>query len=141
MPKDALNRSSKSARKIVKKLRPASAHQLSRILVDAEGAHQRLLDCLCEVARRGEVCRAFDKAPHLPVAGTTMVPLFNEMVQVGLLFLDAGVALRAMDLNSKDSVLVRVRSKNPLEAWVAFLGSRISVSGRPRSIEMDAGGE
>ena len=73
------------------------------------------------VVTQCEVCRAFDKAPHLPIAGTSMVAAFNEKLQVDLLFLDDLIVLHIMDVFSKYSVLTPVRSKNPLEVWGAFI--------------------
>ena len=52
-----------------------------------------------------EVCRAFDKAPHLPVAGTSSVSCFNERIQVDLLFSGDIIAVHAMDAFSKYSLL------------------------------------
>ena len=62
-----------------------------------------------------EVCRAFDKAPHLPVAGASSVSCFNERAQVDLLFLDDIIAVHAMDVFSKYPLLRPVKSKNPQE--------------------------
>ena len=93
---------------------------------------------LCE---QYEACWASDKAPHLPVAGTSLVSSLNENVQVELLLLDDVLPLHAMGPYSKYSHQVRVRSRNPLEVWGAFAASRLSALGGNRSIQMDAGGE
>ena len=85
---------------------------------------------------------------------------FNEKVQVDFLcsnlqvspfYEEANVApftgFWAMSLPStrylypEYSLVVRVCPKNLLRVWGAFLGSRISVPGRIRAIQMDAGGE
>ena len=50
-----------------------------------------------------DVCRAFDEAPHVPVAGTHAVSMFNEKVHVDPLFLDDLIAVHAMDMFSKYS--------------------------------------
>ena len=50
-------------------------------------------------------------------------------------------ALRAIDLYSKYSLPLRVCAKNPEEVWHAAEGSRNAVCGRPKTIQMDSGGE
>ena len=67
----------------------ASVHQPGRIASDAEGAHQRPLDCVGEAA---------DTATRPPVAGASEVSSFNDGVHVGFLFLDDLIALYAMGL-------------------------------------------
>ena len=59
-----------------------------------------------------EVCRAFDKAPHAPIGGTSTVAMFNGKLQADLLFLGVLIALRAIDLSSKHFLLIPARSKN-----------------------------
>ena len=120
--------------------RDALAGQSKRILVDAGGVRQRLSDCTDEVAGQFDNCQAFDKAPHLPVAGAPAVFSFNEKAQVGLLYLGDIIAFRGMDMHSMYSLLVRVCSGNPLGVSGALSASRISVSGRPRSIQTSFGG-
>ena len=51
-----------------------------------------------EVLKQREVCRAFDKAPHVAVAGTSTVATFSEKLHVDLLFLEDMIASRAMDV-------------------------------------------
>ena len=58
-----------------------------------------------------DVRTAFDKAPHLPVAGTSPASAFAEEVHVDLLFLDNSVALHAMDPSPRNSILVLVAPK------------------------------
>ena len=93
----------------------ASAHKLLRTLVGDGGANKRLLGLADEVAGQCEVCQAFDRAPHLPVAGTSSASSFNKRLHVGVLFLEDVAALCAMEVYSKLSSLVRVCSRNPLE--------------------------
>ena len=109
----------------------APAHRLTRILVDAEGAKQRLLDCVGEVVRQREVCRAFERAPHLPSAGTSSASSLSVKIQVDRLFLDDATVLRTIDMCSKHSALDRPCPKNPLEVRDAFAGSRSAAFGRP----------
>ena len=56
----------------------ASATQIKRVLVDAEGDTQSLLQHVGEVASQCDNCKAFEKAPHIPIAGTSSVSMFNE---------------------------------------------------------------
>ena len=50
-----------------------------------------------------EVCRSFDTASHVPVAGTSTAFIIDEKTQVDPLFLDDILALRAMDVFAKCS--------------------------------------
>ena len=70
----------------------ASARQQKRVLVDSERDNMHLLTCADEVLARCEVCRAFGKAPHAPVAGASTVAAFNVKLQVDLLFLGDVIA-------------------------------------------------
>ena len=94
-----------------------------------------------EVVNQCDVCKAFDKAPHTPIAGTSAVAMFNEKLQVDLLFLDDLIALHIMAVFPKYSILTLVRSKNPLEVWDAFVACWIGIFGPPKAIQMDEGGE
>ena len=67
--------------------------------------------------------------------------MFNERLQMDLLFWDDIIALRNMDVFSKYSNLARARSKNPQEVWGAFLSSWVGVFGAPKSLHFDEGGE
>ena len=67
-----------------------------------------------------DVCWAFDKAPHIPIAGTSTVSAFNEKIQVDLLFLDDLIAVHGVDVFSRYPPLRLVQSKNPKEAWDVF---------------------
>ena len=88
-----------------------------------------------------EVCQAFDKVPRDPAAGTSTVAMFNEKSQVDLLFLDDIIALRILDVFSKYSLLIPVRTKNPQEVWDASRRPRIWVFGHPVSIQLGEGSE
>ena len=101
----------------------ASASQLKRILVDSDSGLSHLVAHVDSVLDTREVRRVSDKAPHLPIAGTSSVSCFNERVQADLLFLDDIIAARAMDVFSKYSLLRRVKSKNPEEVWDVFCAS------------------
>ena len=58
----------------------ASARQLKRVLVDLDGQNMHLADSVDEVSERCEVCRSCDKAPHVPIAGTTAVSMSDGNV-------------------------------------------------------------
>ena len=62
----------------------ASANQLKCFLADYDGGRSHLVTHMDGALASCEVCRAFDKAPHLPIEGTSSVFRFNEMVQVNL---------------------------------------------------------
>ena len=88
-----------------------------------------------------DACRAFDKAPHVPIAGTTTVSSFNKKVQVDLLLLDDPIVVYAMDVFSKYSLLRLAQSENPQEAWGVFCAKWLGTFGPPKRIQMDEGGE
>ena len=87
--------------------------------------------CVDEALARCEVCQAFERAPRAPAAGISTVATLNGKLQAGLLFLGDIVALHVMDVFSKYSPLIPVRTKNPQEVRDAFCGSWIGVSGPP----------
>ena len=51
-----------------------------------------------EVLGRSEVRRASHKAPHVPIAATPAVSMFNERLHVDLLFPRDLIAQRVMDV-------------------------------------------
>ena len=91
----------------------ASATQIKRVLVDAEGGAQSLIQHVDGVASQCDACTALAKAPHIPISGTSTVSMFNERFQMDLLFLEGIIALHIMDVFSKYSILTQVRPKNP----------------------------
>ena len=86
-----------------------------RVLVESEGGNSHLADRAGEVLESCDVCEAFDKAPHVPTAGTSTASMFNEKAQVGLLFSGDLIALQAMDMFPKYSSLLPAQPKNPQE--------------------------
>ena len=114
------------AKKIIMKLHVdwghASAQQLKRAPVDTDGENMPLVNYVAEVLEHCEVRRAFDKAPHVAIAGASTVSLPNGNLQIGLSPLDEIIALRAVDVYSKYSLLLPERSKHPQEVWDAFGG-------------------
>ena len=76
----------------------ASDRQLKGVLVDSEGGNFHVLQDVDEVLGRCGVCRAFGRAPHLLIAGTSTVLMLNGKLQVALLFLGDIIALHAMEV-------------------------------------------
>ena len=72
-----------------------------------------LITCADELLARCEACQAFEKAPHVPAAGTSAAAMFNEKLQADLLFLGDIIALHIMDVYSKYSPLIPARAENP----------------------------
>lgn len=70
-----------------------------------------------------DVRRASEKAPYTPEAGASPALSSNKQIQASLLFLEAAVAPRAMDLDSKNSLSGRACPKDPLGARGAMAGS------------------
>ena len=107
MFKDALNADPRDARSIVRELHSnwghASAQQLRRILVDAHRASEPAPDVTGEAVTQCDMRQASDKAPRLLAAGATLVSATDENAQDGLPPLGNVIALRAMDLYSKQS--------------------------------------
>ena len=64
----------------------ASAQQLKRATAEAEGEAGGLIPSVDDVVRECEICRGFDVAPAIPVAGASSVASFNEQLRVDLLF-------------------------------------------------------
>ena len=64
-----------------------------------------------EAAEQCEVCRSIDTAPHVPLAETCDASRFNEELRADLLFSGNLIALRAVDVSSKSSLLILVRSE------------------------------
>ena len=109
-------------------------------MAEADGRTNSLVQYEDEVVGNCDVCRAFDSAPSIPVAGTSSVSASNEKLQIDLLFLGDIIVLHVLDLLSRYSLLAPARSKNPEEVWDAFCNSWIAVFGKPRIIQMGEGG-
>ena len=83
-----------------------------------------------------EVCKTFDKVPHIPIAGTSSASPFNGKVGVDLLYLDGAIALRAVDVVSKYSLLTSERSGNPQDTRGVLRSPRIAILAKPGCIRM-----
>ena len=118
----------------------ASAHQFERVLVDSDGRDMHSVDCVDEVSERCDVRRSYEKAPHVPIAETSTVSMFNEKLRPDLAFLGDLIALHAVDVFSKFSLLIPVRSMCHQEVRDAICGAQIGVFVQPKSIQMDEGG-
>ena len=75
-------------KKIIAKLHAnwghAAASRLKRVLADSECGNSNLVNFADDVLEHCDVCKAYEKAPHVPIAGTSPASTFNEKVQVGL---------------------------------------------------------
>ena len=60
----------------------ASAQQLTRVLVDLDEEQMHLSNFADGATEHSDVRCAFDEAPHVPIAGTSTVSIFNENLQV-----------------------------------------------------------
>ena len=56
----------------------ASARRLGRVLVGSDRGNMHLLTCVDGILGHREVCRSFEKAPHVPAPATSTVSMFNE---------------------------------------------------------------
>ena len=93
------------------------------------------------VLEQRDICRVFDMAPHVPIAGMPAVSLFNGKLQVNLLLLGNAIALHSMDGFSEYALPVVAPSKNPQEVRHASRGARVGVFGQPKRIHRGEGGE
>ena len=67
--------------------------------------------------------------------------MFNLKVQVDLLLSGGIIAVRAMDMLSKYSLLLPGQCENPQEFWGSFRFGRLGILSPPKSIQMGEGGE
>ena len=77
---DSQDDSISDPKKIIMKLHAnwghASATQLKRVLVDSDDGMSHLVYHVDKVLETRGVCRAFDKAPRIPIAGTATALAF-----------------------------------------------------------------
>ena len=102
--------------------------------MESDGDNAHLIARAEKVPAQRYVCRAFERAPHVLVTGTSTVAMFDENLQVM-------VAGQVMDGFPEYSLMIPVRPKNPQEVWDASCSSRLGVFGPPLKIQMDEGGE
>ena len=91
----------------------ASAQQIERVMVRSGWDNLHLPQHVDEVLVHCEVCIAFDRVPHVPVAGTATASTFFGQLQVDLPFSDDAVASHVLGVFSRYSLLTPARSKNP----------------------------
>ena len=89
----------------------ASAQQFRRVLVDPDGDNMHLATRADDVSEQREVRRASDRAPQVPIAGTSTVSLSDEKLQADLSFSYDLIDLKAPDVFSENSLPIPVRSK------------------------------
>ena len=133
-------RTQKNHYEIAYQLGTCLGNAIKRVLVDAEGDTQSLIQHVGDVVSQRDASKEFEKAPHVPISGTSSVSMFNERLQMDLLFLDDIIALRIMDVFSKYSILTRARPENPQEVWDAFLSSLVGVFGIPKCLHLEEWG-
>ena len=78
--------------------------------------------------------RAFDRAPHVPITGTSTL-------RIDQLFPDDIIAPHVMGVFPEFSVVTPLRSDNAQGAWGAFPGLRVGLFGPTKCIRMDEWGE
>ena len=101
----------------------AAAQRLKRVLVDSNWGTVGLVNYADEVFEQCGICCASDEDPHILLAGASTVSALHEKLQMGLPFPDDAIALRATDVNSKNSLLLPARSENPKEVCDAVCSS------------------
>ena len=84
----------------------ASANQSKRVSADPDRGAMGLGNYVDEASGRCAICRAFEKVPQIPIAGTATASDRPERVQVDLLSLDGATALSEIDISSKRSPLI-----------------------------------
>ena len=101
------------------------------------GGNLHLLQHVHEVLGHCDVRRAFGRAPHVLTAGTSAISIFNEKLQLDLLFWGEIVPLHS----ENSELLIPAHSENPKEVWGAFATLRSGIFGPSKCIRMDEGGE
>ena len=88
-----------------------------------------------------EVLDPVDRAPHVLIAGTPPASMFNEKLQIDLLFLDDIIALHVTGVFPRNSSPTPVRVKTLRHVRGAFSGLRVGVFGPPECVQMNVGSE
>ena len=108
--------------------------------MDSGGCNSHLVNYVDEVSGHCEVRLAFDKAPHVPIVGTSTASMLHEKVQVNVPFSDDVIALRAVDMYFENSLLLLAQSANPQEVRDSFRAEWLRIFGPPAGIQMGGGG-
>ena len=69
--------------------------------MDSAGGNPHLANYVAEELEPCEIRRAIDKAPHLPIVGTSTASIFSGKEKVDPLFLDDIIALHGWDAFSE----------------------------------------
>ena len=117
------------------------APQLKRVFAESDGGKVYLANYADEVSGQCDVCRAFDAAPHVPIAGTSTVSMFDGKLQADSLFLGNLIALNAAGVCPMYSHPAPRRSKCYKGAPAAFCSAGARVFGDPKCVQMGEGGE
>ena len=91
----------------------AKARHPNRVFVYSDWGNTHLANYVDVALGHCEVRRAFDKAPHVPIAGTSKVSTLNGKLQEQILFLGEVIALRATDVRAKYPLLIPAHSGAP----------------------------
>ena len=100
-----------------------TAKQTKRALPAAERNNLHLHQPADEVLEHCEICRAFDRAPRVPVVGTSTDPTFAEKLLVDLPFLEDITALHVAGV-SKEFVTDPSTPNGRSEGMGRILGRR-----------------
>ena len=95
-------------------------HQSKRVFVDSNGETMGSVHYVSELLEQCGSCRVFDKAPHIPIAGSFPVQVFIGKLKVDPLAAGDGIASHATDVYSKNSPVIPARSKKPQKFWGVF---------------------
>ena len=110
----------------------APASEMKRVRADSEGGNSHVAHFAANGLEPCDVCKASGGAPHVPIAGTSTVPMFNGKAQVGLPFPDDLIALHDTGMFSRYSLLLPVKAENPKEVWDVLCGVWLGASGPPQ---------
>ena len=127
--------------KMHSKLGQTSAHQWKRVCVDPDGETIGSANFADDASEQCGICRAFDFAPQMPIAGLRL-SAFNGTLPVDLLLLDVYSRWRLLCARWQSfpggRFLITVRFaqevRGVLRSW------RIAISGRPKRPRTDEGG-
>ena len=132
-PRCKRGRSQEGNNKIASQLGHASGNQQKRSLADQDGGNFHLVDNADEVLEQCEVCRAFDKAPHVLAVGTSTASMSDEKAQVDLMFSGNLIDPHAMDMYPKYALPLPVRSEILRRSGMSFPEVGRAFLARPRA--------
>ena len=139
------NEIKKSALKLHRHFSHPRKERLQKLLEDAEMWSKELSDALSEVEDKCRTCKIYSKPPSKPVVGFPYAKTFNDIIAIDLKdFHHNGRTyklLHVIDICTRFSQAIRVKSKCKEEIVQALFKIWIRVFGPPRKILSDNGGE